>query len=60
MIHSIYKQGKRREREERQAKIQKLRDGITNYAFQELTRGNREKAIHAIRVAMKLDEELQD
>jgi len=45
--------------ERRKAKLEMLRDGITNYAFYQLMNGNKEKAMRAVNVAMKLENELE-
>ena len=46
------------QRERRKAQTQKLLTGITNYAFQELMKGNKEKATRAVNVAIRLENEL--
>ena len=38
--------------------MEKLREGIANYAFYQLMNGNKEKAMRAVNVAMKLENEL--
>jgi hypothetical protein len=58
MHNNYYQQDDYWARERRKAKMEKLREGITNYAFYQLMNGNKEKAMRAVNVAMKLENEL--